>query len=90
MFGIDWGNSQTLWLNLTNLALGIVTLLALGTVAFGVAQELYAKRRKAREYAGMDEEVRHMLRVPELGLTMADGGEPLPPSDANAPERKRS
>ena len=30
MFGIDWGNSQTLWLNLTNLALGIVTLLALG------------------------------------------------------------
>jgi hypothetical protein len=88
MFGIDWGNSQTLWLNLTNLALGIVTLLALVVVGFGVAQEVLAKRRRARELAGMDEEVRHLLHVPELGLTMADGGEPLP--DPNAPERKRS
>jgi hypothetical protein len=91
MFGIDWGNSQTLWLNLTNLALGIVTVLALGVVAFGVAQEVFEKRRKARQFAGMDEEVRHMLRVPELGLTMADGGEPLPsPGSDTAPERKRS
>lgn len=88
MFGIDWGDSQTLWLNLTNLALGIVTLLALVVVGFGVAQEVLAKRRRARELAGMDEEVRHLLHVPELGLTMADGGEPLP--DPNAPERKRS
>ena len=88
MFGIDWGNSQTLWLNLTNLALGIVTLLALFVVGFGVAQEVLAKRRRARELAGMDEEVRHLLHVPELGLTMADGGEPLP--DPNSPERKRS
>ena len=88
MFRIDWGNSQTLWLTLTNLALGIVTLLALVVVGFGVAQEVLAKRRRARELAGMDEEVRHLLHVPELGLTMADGGEPLP--DPNAPERKRS
>ncbi len=48
MFGIDWGNQQTLWLNLTNLALGIVTLLALG-LAGGVAQEVFARRRKAHE-----------------------------------------
>jgi hypothetical protein len=80
MFGIDWGNSQTLWLNLTNLALGIVTLLAVLVLAGGVAQELLARRRKARQLNRMDEEVRHMLSVPELGLTMADGGEPLPPS----------
>jgi hypothetical protein len=87
MFGLDWGNPQTLWLNLTNLALGIVTVLALAVVAVGVAQEVLAKRRKAREFAGMDEEVRHMLRVPELGMTMADGGEPLP--DSPAPDQKR-
>ena len=61
MFGIDWGNSQTLWLTLTNLALGIVTLLALGVVAFGVAQEIVAKRRRARAFAAMDDEVRHMV-----------------------------
>jgi hypothetical protein len=92
MFGIDWGNPQTLWLNLTNLALGIVTLLGLLVVAGGIAQEVLAKRRKARELAGMDDEIRHMLSVPELGLTMADGGEPIrsPRTDQNAPERKRS
>ena len=81
MFGIDWGNSQTLWLNLTNLALGIVTLLAVLVLVGGVAQELLARRRKAHQIESMDEEVRHMLRVPELGMTMADGGEPLPRKD---------
>lgn len=92
MFGIDWGNPQTLWLNLTNLALGIVTLLGLLVVAGGIAQELLAKRRKARELAGIDDEVRHLLSVPELGITMADGGEPLPSprTGQDAPERKRS
>lgn len=92
MFGIDWGNPQTLWLNLTNLALGIVTLLGLLVVAGGIAQEVLAKRRKARELAGMDDEMRHMLNVPELGLTMADGGEPIssPRTSQNAPEGKRS
>jgi hypothetical protein len=79
MFGIDWGNPQTLWLNLTNLALGVVTLLAFAILAFAIAQELLARRKKARQLAGMDTEMRHMLQVPELGLTMADGGEPLPP-----------
>ena len=89
MFGIDWGNSQTLWLNLTNLALGIVTLLALGVLAFGVAQELLARRRKARELDALDDEVRHLLHVPELGLTMADGGEPLTPPEKPVNDRPR-
>jgi hypothetical protein len=81
MFGIDWGNSQTLWLTLTNLALGIVTLLAVLVLAGGIAQEMLIRRRKAHQMDSMDEEVRHMLNVPELGLTMADGGEPLPRKD---------
>jgi hypothetical protein len=68
-------------LNLTNLALGIVTLLAVLVLVGGVAQELLARRRKAHQIESMDEEVRHMLRVPELGITMADGGEPLPRKD---------
>jgi hypothetical protein len=83
MFGIDWGNSQTLWLTLTNLALGLVTLLALAVLAGGIAQELIGRRRKARELAGMDDEVRHLLADPQLGLTMADGGEPIPPPQAD-------
>ena len=89
MFGTDWGNPQTLWLNLTNLALGIVTLLGLAVLAFGVAQELLARRRKERELDALDEEVRHLLHVPELGLTMADGGEPLTPPKKPVNDRAR-
>ena len=86
MFGIDWGNPQTLWLNLTNLALGIVTLLALAILGVGVGQEILARRRRAREVDGINDEMRHMLHVPELGMTMADGGEPLP-SRINTPKK---
>jgi len=88
MFGIDWGNPQTLWLNLTNLALGIVTLLALVVLAGGIAQEVLARRRKARELNAIDAEVRHLLHVPELGLTMADGGEPLQEQKPSAGQKR--
>ena len=37
---------------------------------------MFARRRKAHEMPAMDDEVRHLLHVPELGFTMADGGEP--------------
>jgi len=92
MFGIDWGNPQTLWLNLTNLALGIVTVLALVVLAGGVAQEVFAKRRKAHALNSMDAQAGHLLHVPELGLMMADGGEPLnsPKQEDPTIERKRS
>ena len=76
MFHTDWSDPQTLWLNLTNLALGVITLLALAMVGVSVARELLARRRRAREVDGLDAELSHMLHVPELGLTMADGGEP--------------
>jgi len=88
MFGVDWSDPQTLWLNLTNLALGIVALLAVMAVAGAVAWELVLKRRRAHAMAGMDAELRavldesspHFLPVPELGLTMADGGTPVKPA----------
>jgi hypothetical protein len=87
MFGLDWSDPQTLWLNLTNLALGLITLAAVLVVAGGVLRELVTKRQKARELDNLDGELRsmmngsaHILAVPELGLTMADGGEPIEPS----------
>ena len=76
MFHIDWSDPQTLWLNITNLSLGIVTLLALTLVGVSLAQEWIARRRRAREVDGLDTELSHMLHIPELGMTMADGGEP--------------
>jgi hypothetical protein len=94
MFGTNWSDPQTLWLNITNLALGLVTLLAVLVLAAGVAWELVERRRRAREVAGLDREMvalvgsPHVLSVPGLGLTMADGGEPIePPKDKKREER---
>ena len=88
MFGIDW-NDQTLWLNVTNAALGLVTLAAVLMVVVSVARELVARRRRAHDSTALDDEVRalfatspHTLSVPGLGLTMADGGEPVKPEPA--------
>jgi hypothetical protein len=73
MFGVDWSNPETLWLNLTNLGLGIVTLVCVVAVAYNIAVEYWQKARAAAS------ERTHAMHVPELGWTMADGGEPVEP-----------
>lgn len=92
MFGVDWNNSQTLWLNVTNLALGIATLLAFGVLAYGLFGDLLAMRKRSNVMGKLDEELRnlvgagsgaHLMPVEGMGLTMADGGEPLPPAKAD-------
>jgi hypothetical protein len=81
MAGEDW----TMWLNITNFALGIVTLIALAVVFFAVGWDLLVRKvGKAREVNlnNIDADLKallqggsHSFSVPELGLTMADGGE---------------
>jgi hypothetical protein len=75
---------STLWLTITNAALGVVVLICCVAVAIGVFQELNAKRRKAVAASKIDREVSdlvasfqdgHAFHLPELGVTMADGGE---------------
>jgi hypothetical protein len=86
----------TFWLNMTNFALGIITLLALLVVFAAVGWDLLVRKVQAvRQPDGMDlsnidSELRamlhggsHSLSVPGLGLTMADGGEKV---EADAPE----
>jgi hypothetical protein len=76
---------STYWLTVMNVALGVIVVVCCAVVAFGVAQEVVARRRKRAAAAGIDREVSNMLAAydshafhsPELGLTMADGGEPL-------------
>ncbi len=77
---------STYWLTFTNAALGIVVVACFIAVGIGVAQELAARRKKARAAASLDREVHelvasfndgHSFHVPSLGVTMADGGEPL-------------
>lgn len=99
MFGVDWSDPQTLWLNLTNLGLGIVVLICLGVVGYGVIRDLMARRGPVTQ-AQMDRVVDRMLaqgqgshafNSPELGWTMADGGEPEPSGEKKSrPRRKAS
>ena len=77
---------STYWLTLTNAGLGIVVLVCCIAVAAGVVQELAERRRKRAADRQLDREVAdlvasfqdgHAFHTPGLGITMADGGEPL-------------
>jgi len=90
MFGIDW-NDQSLWLNVTNLALGVVTLAAVLSAVAAVARDATALDDELR--AIFDAASPHVMSVPGLGLTMADGGEPVKPEpntkkESNSDSRK--
>jgi len=89
------GENWTFWLNMTNIALGVITVLALLVVVGAVGWDLLARGvRKAREAHSLGADLRamlaesHTLSVPELGLTMADGGERIEPSEAAPSEEK--
>ena len=56
------------WLMFTNFALGAVVLVCLGLLAGAVVMDVV---RRWRTRTADD----HAFAVPELGLTMADGGE---------------
>jgi len=80
------GDPSTYWLTLTNAALGVVVLVCCAAVAFGVFQEVAARRRKRASISELDTEVSdlvagfhdgHVFQTPTLGVTMADGGEEL-------------
>jgi hypothetical protein len=94
MLAINWNDPETYWLNITNIWLGVVVLICLIVVAFSVVQEFRARSRKRATERDLDREVKDLvanytganaLDIPGLGLTMADGGEPLQP-----PARERN
>ncbi|MGP8246444.1 MAG: hypothetical protein ACLQVN_18235 [Bryobacteraceae bacterium] len=81
---------STYWLTFMNVALGVLTLIGCLAVAIGVVHELAARRKKAvphldREVANLVASFQdgHAFHTPELGLTMADGGE-----DVNKKEKR--
>jgi len=93
MAGEDW----TMWLNITNFALGLVTLSALLVVFFAVGWDLLVRKvGKAREVNlnNIDADLKallqggsHSFSVPEFGLTMADGGERIEASKDNTSKK---
>jgi hypothetical protein len=95
MAGEDW----TMWLNITNFALGIVTLIALLVVFFAVGWDLLVRKvGKPREVNlnNIDADLKallqggsHSFSVPEFGLTMADGGERIEASKDKASKKSQ-
>ncbi|MGA7614993.1 MAG: hypothetical protein WBX15_07420 [Thermoanaerobaculia bacterium] len=72
MFGIDLMDPETMWLNITNVVLGVVTFLCVGAVLWGIGAEVLARlAHRAAVSRPLDD---HAFAVPGLGLTMADGG----------------
>jgi len=90
------GEHWEFWLNVTNIALGVATILAVVLVLGAAAQDLWSRWvHKAQNIDPIDEELRamlhaesHSLSVPELGLTMADGGERVEPSEPDTSDEK--
>ena len=70
---INWADREAFWLNVTNAVLGLVTLIAFAAVFGGIAIEV-GERAWKRVLAFVRDDP-HALRVPDLGPTMADGGD---------------
>lgn len=75
MLAVLLQSSDESWLNATNAILGLVTLVCVLVVAFGVFQTVMDKIRSRASHRSVFVYDDHAITVPELGLTMADGGE---------------
>ncbi|HLP15458.1 MAG TPA: hypothetical protein VK470_04305 [Bacteroidota bacterium] len=75
---------ETMWLTITNIALGVVVVVACVVVLRVFAAELFARVVKSWSASHSRE---HELYVSDLGLTMADGGERV---DAKAKKNDES
>jgi hypothetical protein len=84
----------TYWLTFTNIGLGIVVLICCVAVALGVLQEVAARYKKRSAASALDREVAdlaagyaggHAFNLPNLGVTMADGGEEVRKNEPRKP-----
>jgi hypothetical protein len=86
----DW----VFWLNVTNIALGAVVILAVVLVMSAVIWEIVTRRKKSDDAAGLGNGLEDVLQdgrlVPGLGITMADGGEPINPLPEKSTGKKRN
>ena len=88
----DPTDPAVLWLNIMNFALGLVCLVCIGIIAVAVAREITARLRLRAPLTGPVETPAaddHGFFTPDLGYTMADGGEPVKkerPATGNRPK----
>lgn len=65
-------DSETLWLTITNIGLGVVTLVCLIAVGVVITKEVFADVREKAKVPQLQDD--HSFMLAELGITMADGG----------------
>jgi hypothetical protein len=88
MFGVNWNDPETMWLNLTNLGLGLIVAACFVALGYALLVDVYKRVRGTAGESPLSYERgldAHALHTPELGLTMADGGEP---AEKPAPRRR--
>jgi hypothetical protein len=69
----DLSDPKMFWLNITNIVLGIITLVCFVVVGYGVIQDVLARIRKSKTTPVTSDD--HAFLVHNLDVTMADGGE---------------
>ncbi len=66
---------ETYWLTLTNIALGVVTLICLVAVGRVFLREVAERVRTRVHVPALQDD--HSFVFGDLGITMADGGQPI-------------
>lgn len=72
MFEVDLADPKTLWLTITNVGLGVLTILCFVVVGWGATTAALARLRKRWGFGLQPDD--HLFATPGLGVTMADGG----------------
>ncbi len=79
----DFSDPQTYWLNVVNIVLGLVTFACLVAVGSTFGREILGRmRQRVPSYSRRDE---HTFILPDLGITMADGGERIDETKSHQP-----
>ncbi|MFA6455303.1 MAG: hypothetical protein WCW40_00675 [Bacteroidota bacterium] len=65
-------DSETLWLTITNVGLGLVTVVCIIAVGVVIAKEVFADVRSKVRVPHLQDD--HSFMLDDLGITMADGG----------------
>jgi hypothetical protein len=69
----DRFSPEEFWLNVTNLVLGLITVVCLAIVGRVAFKEIYARVAAKRSRIPLEEDS-HAFDLADLGITMADGG----------------
>ncbi|MBW7888182.1 MAG: hypothetical protein H3C35_07465 [Bacteroidetes bacterium] len=71
----DFFDSETVWLNVTNFILGLVTVICFFAVGKIFFKEVYVHFRERVKVPALQDD--HSFIFSDLGITMADGGKPF-------------